>query len=212
MNGHNRDALGIELGNRGHPEIQKRRDEMKRIALLLCLLLLTGCAAKENELDRAMALRQKILASELSFDAAITANYGDKIVSFATECAADKNGNLTFKVTQPESIAGITGTVSAAGGKLTFDDAALAFPLLADGLLSPAGASYVMVKSLRSGYITWAGQDGDNLRVGIDDSYADDAMHLDFWLDGEDTPIRCEILWKGRTLLAIDVTNLRFLS
>lgn len=185
---------------------------MKRIAWVLCLLILAGCAEKDTSLDRAMALRTKVLSSEISFDAALTANYGDKTVSFAMECQADQQGNVTFRVTQPESISGITGTVTASGGKLTFDDAALAFPLLADGLLTPAGAPYIMMKTLRSGYISLAGQEGEYYRVAIDDSYADDALHLDFWLDALDTPVRCDILWKGRVLLTMDVTNYRILS
>ena len=184
---------------------------MKRCALVLCLLLLAGCASKENEMDRALGLRTRILSSAVSFDTTITANYGDKTCSFSMECSADTKGNVTFTVKQPESISGITGKISAAGGRLTFDDVALACPLLADGLLSPAGAPYIMVKTLRSGYITSAGQDGELFRVAIDDSYADDAMHLDFWLDGGDNPVRCDILWKGRVLLTMDVTNLRFL-
>lgn len=38
------------------------------------------------------------------------------------------------------------------------------------------------MKTLRSGYITSAGMDGGRLRLTIDDSYEDDALHLDIWL------------------------------
>jgi len=35
------------------------------------------------------------------------------------------------------TISGITGSLSQNGGKLTFDDKALAFDVMADGLVSP---------------------------------------------------------------------------
>ena len=67
---------------------------MKRIWLLLCaVLLITGCGGKGKELDRAMELRSRLLdASECSFRAEITADYGDKVHSFAMENAAHAFG------------------------------------------------------------------------------------------------------------------------
>ena len=118
---------------------------------------------------------------------------------------------MTFTVTKPETIAGITGSISAAGGKLTFDDQAIAFDLLAEGQLSPIAAPWVFIKALRSGYLTSSGNDGEYLRLTVDDSYADDAMHLDIWLGQGDLPVRAEILWKGRRLLSMDVGNFHFL-
>ena len=106
---------------------------MKKLSVLLIVLLfLGGCSGKQEELERAMTLRAKLLASECSFDAKITADYGDKLYVFAMTCQGDSRGNLTFTVTEPESIAGITGNISSGEGKLTFDDTVLQFPLLAD--------------------------------------------------------------------------------
>ena len=111
---------------------------MKRIWLLLCaVLLITGCGGKGKELDRAMELRSRLLdASECSFRAEITADYGDKVHSFAMENATDGNGNIRFTVSAPDSIAGIAGTIRNSGGELTFEDTALSFPLLAKGSCS----------------------------------------------------------------------------
>ncbi len=184
---------------------------MKRIfAALLLLVLVSGCSAGQNEMDRAMALRAKLLSRAVEFETEITADYGDKTYSFSVGCRADEQGTLTFTVTAPETISGITGTVSAAGGKLTFDGHALAFPALADGQLTPVCAPWVLVKTLRSGYLTSCGSDGGMIRVSIDDSYADDALHLDIWLGEEDIPVRAEILWQGRRILSMDVKNFRF--
>lgn len=182
---------------------------MKKVgALLIALCLLSGCAGASREIERGMALRSQILkASICSFDAGITADYGDKLYSFSMACQADAQGNLNFTVTAPESIAGITGSVSAEGGKLTFDDTALQFNLMADGQLTPVSAPWIFLKTLRSGYLTAAGEEDGVLRLSIDDSYADDALHLDIWLDDGDLPARAEILYDGRRILSVAVTN-----
>lgn len=182
---------------------------MKKVgALLILLCFLSGCSGASKEIERGMALRSKILkASECSFDAAITADYGDKLYSFSMACQADPQGNLTFTVTAPETLAGISGRVGSDGGKLTFDDTALQFDLMADGQVTPVSAPWVFLKTLRSGCLTSAGTEDGVLRLSIDDSYADDALHLDIWLDGEDLPARAEILYGGRRILSVAVTN-----
>lgn len=186
---------------------------MKRLAAIVCfVLLLTGCSTAEENLNRAMALRAKLLkAAGCSFDAEVTANYGDISYTFSMHCSTDEQGNLRFSVTEPKTIAGISGTVSATGGKLTFDDKVLAFQLMADGLVTPVSAPWLLIKTLRSGYLTSCGQEGAYLRLSVDDSYADDALHLDIWLGEGDLPVQGEILWKGRRLLSIRVENFTFL-
>lgn len=185
---------------------------LKRLLCILSLLvLLTGCAGSDNSMNRAMALRTKLLAQSTEFDAVITADYGDKTYTFAVICAVDTQGTLNFTVMEPESIAGITGTVSAKGGKLTFDDRALAFELLADGQVTPVSGPWILMNTLRSGYLTSSGMEGEKIRIAIDDSYRDDALHLDIWLDENDLPERGEILWQGRRILSIEVKNFKFL-
>ena len=49
--------------------------------------------------------------------------------------------------------------------------------------------------------------DGGRLRLTIDDSYEDDALHLDIWLGEDDCPEDAEILYKERRILSIKVTN-----
>ena len=185
---------------------------MRRIILLLVVFLLfSGCTADSNQMDRPMALRGKIQQSDVTFDVEITADYGDKIHTFAMQCQSDTKGNLKFTVTAPDTIAGISGTVTKGSGKLTFDDKVLAFDILADELISPVSGPWVLMETLRSGYLTSCSQEGDLLRVAIDDSYAEKALHLDIWLDGEDIPQRCEVFWQGRRLLSMEVKNFTFL-
>lgn len=186
---------------------------MKRmLPLLLVCLLLTGCGGNNSELDQAMAIRDRLLKSGgCTFDAVITADYGEKVYTFSMYCESDAQGKLTFRVTDPATISDITGTVSDNGGDLTFDDQALAFELLADGQVTPVSAPWLLIHTLRSGYLTSCGRDGDTLHIVIDDSYADDALQLDIWVDTGGAPIRGEILWKGRRVLSMDVRNFTYL-
>lgn len=182
---------------------------MKYGAALICVfLLLSGCASENRELERGMELRSSLLSSEQCvFDAQITADYGDELYTFAVSCKGNAQGDLEFSVTGPETIAGITGIISDTGGKLTFDDAALQFDLMAEGLVSPVSAPWIFLKTLRGGYLTSAGMEEDFLRLTVDASYEDDALQLDIWLDDSNRPVRCEILHDGRRIVTMTVGN-----
>ena len=178
--------------------------------IILTLFLSAGCSGKSRDLERGIKLRTQLLGSNsCSFDLDITADYGDKVHSFALQCQADDKGSIRFTVTKPDSIAGIQGTVDGEDGTLTFDKVALHFPLLADNQVTPVNAPWLLVKTLRSGYITSAGAGKELLRLSIDDSYADDALHLDIWLDDSNSPVKAEILFRGRKILSLDVKNFR---
>ena len=140
-------------------------------------------------------------------DVNITADYGDQTYTFAMGCQFGAHGDLSFSVQQPKTIAGITGNITDAGGNLTFDDVALAFPLLADGQLSPVSAPWILMKTLRTGYITSAGELGDGDLLVIDDSYADDALTVHVLLDAEGLPVSGEIYYKGRRILTLEIQN-----
>lgn len=182
---------------------------MKKLAGVLCLaVILSGCGSETNELDKGMALRSKVLsAGSVSFVVQITADYGDKLHNFAMACCGDPLGDLTFSVTEPETIAGITGKIDDNGGALTFDDTALHFDLMADEQLSPVSAPWILLKTLREGYLTSACTEEGKIRLSVDDSYEEDAMTLDIWLDGNNLPERAEILHAGRKILSLKVTN-----
>lgn len=186
---------------------------MRRTGVVLMLLLvLSGCAETNSELERGMALRSRLLkAEQVSFTADIAADYGDTIQLFSMDCVSDAKGNLTFTITAPETIAGITGSISDGEGKLTFDETALHFELLTDDQLNPASSPWILMKTLRSGYLTSAGMEEELLRLTIDDSYEDDALHLDIWLDDRDHPQRAEICYDGRTILTLTVKAFQIL-
>ena len=44
----------------------------------------------------------------------------------------------------------------------------------------------------------------------IHDSYEEDSLQLDIWLDTEGLPVSAEILWQGRRILSLCVNNFVF--
>ena len=182
---------------------------MKRItAVLITIVILTGCTGKRDELDRAMKLRASLLGClGCSFDVTITADYGDEVHQFAMSCQSEGRGDLQFTVTQPESIAGITGTISSGEGKLTFDDVALQFPLLADEQVTPVSGPWILMKTLLGGYLTAANEEEDLLHLTINDSYEEDALQMEIWLNTDDLPVNAEILYDGRRIVTMTVEN-----
>lgn len=182
----------------------------KFAALVLVLFLLTGCSNAKTYINRALELRTRLYQSEgCAFTAVVTADYGDQLYQFTLSCQGDNRGNLAFTVLAPETISGITGHISQQGGKLTFDDAALEFPLMADDLLTPVSAPWLLLKTLRGGYLTSAGMEGELLRLAVDDSYEEDALHLDIWLDGEDRPVQADIYYDERRILSLTIEDFR---
>ncbi len=186
---------------------------MKRLLPILALvILLQGCGSRNDPMDRALNFRRQLLSGNgCSFTVAVTADYEDTLYSFTMDCAGDQEGNLTFSVVEPETILGITGKLSHDGGKLTFDDKALAFPMLADGQLTPVSGPYVFLKTLRGGYLKACGKDGDYLKLSVDDSYDAQALHLEIWLDQEYAPVRGEVYWQGRRILSLEVSDFKIL-
>ena len=179
---------------------------------MIALVLLTGCTGKRDEMDRAMNLRAALLGSGgCSFTAQICADYGDAIHEFTLYCEGWNNGDLGFRVEAPETLSGITGRFKGEEGALTFDDVALVFPLLADDQVIPVSGPWIFLKTLLGGYLTACGQEGEYLRLTIDDSYEEDALTLEIWLDDRDLPVQAEIVYKGRRILTMIIENFQIL-
>lgn len=185
---------------------------MKRLlVLVLIAVLLTGCK-NDQQYSHGLALRQDLLSSQgCSFNAIITADYGEKYYTFEMQCQTDPDGALSFQVIRPESISGITGVVSSQGGKLTFDDKALLFEMLADGQLTPVSSPWVMINALRGGSIRSGGIDGEETYLQIDDTFGGDTLRVDLWLSQDDFPVAADILYDGKRILSLEVTNFTFL-
>ena len=178
---------------------------MKRFLPLLLVFFL-GCSARDPAMEEALALRSRCLSGNVSFEAEVRADYITNIESFTLECTFDEKGEMTFCVSEPDDIEGIRGTVAGTEGTVVFDDVVLGYPLLAEGRLSPLAAPWVLVKALREGCIVAAGREGENLHLTIDDSYADNALTVDIWLE-EGRVEEAEIAWEGRRCVTMTVED-----
>lgn len=183
-----------------------------RLAAIVCVLLLfSGCKGSGDSLDRAVALRNRVLRGDgCSFTATVTADYGEQIYIFKMDCKTNKEGDLTFTVTEPTTIAGITGKIDGIGGAITFDGKVLAFQTIADGLVTPVTAPWLFIKTLRSGYLKDAAETEQGFEMSIDDSYAEESLQLRIRTSGE-TPASAEIFWQSRRILTIAIENFTFL-
>ena len=157
-------------------------------------------------MDQLIGLRTQLLdAKGCSFLAEVTADYGDEIYIFTLNCNVDEQGSLAFTVEDPQTISGITGTVDASGGKLTFNDDAVLFETLCDGLITPVSAPWVMISALRGGYIIATGEEDEHIIATIRDTYKEQALEADFIFSNDCVPVRCEMLWQGKRILSMNV-------
>ena len=186
---------------------------MKKLAaLMITLVILTGCTGKREEMDRIMNLRAKLLGSEgCTFTAQITADYGDALHEFTLFCEGNNDGDLGFRVELPDTISGITGRFRGGEGVLTFDDVALSFPLLADDQVTPVSGPWILLKTLLGGYLTACTMEEDLLHLTINDSYEEDALQMEIWLNAEDAPVQAEILYEGRRIVTMKIENFHIL-
>lgn len=175
------------------------------------LLLLTGCAGTDRDMEQAMDIRSRLLSTSCSFSAEITADYIDIREQFTMECTWEPEGLLRFRVTQPEEIAGICGSVSGTEGTLDFEDTVLALPLMAEDRLSPVSGPWVMMKALGSGNLLGCDLEEETLHLTLRDSYDDDAMDAEVWLE-DGVPKEAEISWKGRRNLTMEIENFSFVQ
>ncbi len=155
-----------------------------------------------------MTLRAKLLASEsCTFDVKITADYGDELHTFSLRCEGRGDGTLGFEVLEPETICGIRGKFSGGKGELIFDDVALAFPLLADEQVTPVSAPWILLKTLLGGYLTACAVEDDLLHLTVNDSYEEDALQMEIWLNSDDSPVQAEIIYDGRRIITMEVES-----
>ena len=186
---------------------------MRRVAaLVLLVLLLCGCGSENDGLDCAMVLRQKLLSAEnCSFLATITADYGDSIYTFGMQCQMNSSGDITFQVTEPETISEITGMISEFGGGLTFDDHLLGFEPMADGTATPVIAPWLMLRSLRGGYIKSCIETEQGYTLILDDTYQSVNLRTEVHLNQQSHPVFAELYYDEKRILTISVSNFEML-
>ena len=186
---------------------------MKRwIAGILIPFCLLGCSRSNHAMDMLLSFRENLLQSrKITFDADITADYGEEYYTFQMHCESNSEGELAFQVLKPDSICGIQGVISQYEGHLTFSDQVLVFKPAAEDRLSPIIAPWVLLKTLRGGYITACGNTEDGYLAVIRDSYQDNALTLEIeFIDN--TPISAEIFWNQTRVISMQIHDFQFVA
>ena len=186
---------------------------MKRfIGLLLIVVLLTGCGKENNAMEQAIKFRNSLLqSSTASFDAEITAEYEDILLSFKMNCVWNSADQMKFTVLQPESISGISGIIAQENGKIEFDEKALFFDVMADGTITPVSAPWFVLRAMSSGYIKGAGERDNGYIIQLDDSYQENALNINLQMNDECSPKFAEVFYNGRRVVSISFENFTIL-
>ena len=176
-------------------------------AILLLCIFCTACSAGESGLSPAIEFRAALVqAGGCTFQAEVTADFGDSVVSFSLDCDADADGTTRLTVTAPETLSGITATVSDAGGKITYDGMSMDFGLLASGNVIPAAAPAITVTCWSSEYITAAGEDETGYRVTYEKDFDEKMLKVDTWFENG-IPICAEVCYNNQRILNLTISD-----
>ena len=184
---------------------------MRRIFLLvLILVMLTGCKSEESILSQGIAFRGALLsAGGCSFRGEITVDYGQEVSSFTLDCVADHEGNVSFRVLEPETIADITGTIARDEGVVTYDGLQLAFPLLVYDRISPVSAPGLVVECWLKEFILSAGISQNIYRATYEKKIQEKILLIDTYFE-KDIPISAEVCYNGNRIIEMKISEFSY--
>lgn len=178
--------------------------------LTICALLLCGCAGEEDVLEPAIGFRAALLqAGGCSFHAKIEADFGDTVEHFAVDCDYDADGTAKLTLTEPETLAGITASVTERGGRITYDGMSVDFGLLANGNVSPAAAPALTALCWYGEYISAAGWEEDLYRVTYEKDFDEKRLHIDTYFKN-DLPILAEVCYNHQRVLKLEISDFSY--
>lgn len=180
------------------------------LSLILLLSLLTGCKGEESLLAQAVTFRGELISrGGCSFLAKITADYGAEVQHFALQCKTDGDGRVSFVVTEPDTIEGISGSMTGEDGLVTYDGLQLAFPLLVHEQISPVSAPALTVSCWLREYILSAGMSDGIYRVSYEKKIQGKDLLIDTYFE-KDIPISAELCYNGNRIIKIEITSFSF--
>lgn len=181
------------------------------LILVLILLFLFGCRNESDVVGEMMSLRNKILScASFSFVADVTVDYGESLYSFCANCCVDAENNMELTIVEPSSISGIKAKISAESGKLIFDDKTLLFATVAGGQITPVGAPWLLIEAIRGGYISMCSSQEAGGYAQINDSYKGANFFVDLRLDNQSIPVSGEIIWEGKRIVSMRISDFVF--
>jgi outer membrane lipoprotein-sorting protein len=178
-------------------------------ALMITLLLLTGCSAGEGWEARFEDWRTGLADAPLvSFTADITANTGEETLRYSASLTR-KEGISEVEILSPDILAGVKLRSGDGGVTLEYDGASLELGSCTKEGLSPAGAMPAVMDALCAGRVTECGREreGDRrfLRVTLASS---DEGELTVWIEeGTGLPVGAELASGGRVAIRCEIRD-----
>ena len=158
-------------------------------------------------LEPAIEFRAALLqAGGCSFRAEIEADFGDTVECFTVDCAFTTDGTARLTLIEPETLAGITATVTNGGGKITYDGMAVDFGLLANGNVIPAAAPALTALSWSGEYISAAGWEDDVYRVTYEKDFDEKRLQIETYFKN-DLPILAEVCYNNQRILKLTISD-----
>ncbi len=180
------------------------------LAVVLVLCVLSGCGSSGDPTQQALEFRTALMEKTgCTFTAQVTASQQETVYEFTVQCRYS-GGMAQLTVTEPSSIAGIEAAVEENGATLTFDGATLDLGTLANGLLSPLAAGWLLAECWLSGYIAYAGADGTQRRVTYLRGYNREELTVDTWF-ADQIPTYAEVTWDGSRCLSVVITDFQMI-
>ena len=170
--------------------------------------MLCACAEKteQNAAQQALDLRQKLLGGICSFQAELTADYGEYVSEFSVSCVHSAKDGTEMTISAPQTLAGLRAQADKTGAKLVFEDTEAAFGTLTKLKLSPMAAPQLLAQAWESGYISLTGTEDGALHVTYLLGYDEDELTIDTWLKNG-MPAYAEIACGGQTVLQAVLTD-----
>ena len=159
---------------------------MKRMLILpLCLLLLCGgCGKKSGAAADIQAQYGRIHTAQM--EAEVTFHTPQENRSFTLQCAFTPESS-TVTVTAPETVAGVSATVSGDELTIAYDGAVLSAGSV--GRFGPVNALPLLLRAIGSGYLLEESretlEDTDCCRLTLDTTAGDTPLTCTAWLDAE---------------------------
>ena len=178
---------------------------MKRmIALTLCLLLpLCGCGGKSSAAADLQAQYSRIASAEM--EAEVTFHTQQENRSYTLQCSYTPE-TAAVTVTAPETVRGVTATVSEGGLAIAYDGAVLSAGQAAD--FGPINSLPCLLRTVGSGYLLEESretlEDVRCRRLVLDTAVGDTALQCAAWIDEETLlPRYAEFSVDGAVLVSV---------
>lgn len=178
---------------------------MKQIILLpLCLLLLcSGCGNRSNTAESIQSQYSRVITAEM--EAEVTFHDTQEERSFTLQCAFTPESS-SVTVTAPDSVKGITTTVTGDELTVAYDGTVLSAG--GSGRFGPVNSLPLLLHAIGEGYLLEESQetleDTPCYRLALDTSVGEMALVCTVWLDGETLlPLYAEFAENGAVVVSV---------